>query len=62
MDKAEQDKARYVKQLKDFESLGYFYLEDGTKSTESNLKPKIKLGKRSKAPENTAVSNKRQKV
>jgi hypothetical protein len=43
-----KDQLRQQKQLEDLEKLGYFTLEDGTKS--SSLKPKIKkvLQKRSR--------------
>lgn len=43
---SKNDQVRHDKQLADFNSLGYFTLEDGTKSTEHQ--PKVKLGKRAK--------------
>ena len=33
---AESDKARYARQKQEFDSMGYFTLDDGTKSTEKS--------------------------
>ena len=46
----EKDQIRFEKQQHEFEKLGYYVLEDGSKSTdEKNAPPKRKLRKASKS-------------
>ena len=54
VDMSIQDQTRHQKQVDDLEKLGYFTLEDGTKS--SSLKPKIKKIGQKRARKSSQVS------
>ena len=54
LDLSFKDQSRHQKQVADFKNLGYFTLEDGTKS--SSLKPKIKKIGQKRARKSSQVS------